>query len=123
MKTFVGLLVALLLGVAVAFIKPAQPVQMAADNKPAFAAFDVGLDNPNVASDPNIHPARKVRCVGVCLCGMISIVVLIFIVSSIVLFSNHSVRILHGMSRADELSCQRPLGPDSCSSLRVSCRR
>jgi hypothetical protein len=60
MKTFAGLLLALLLGVAVAFIRPAQPVQVVDDVKPAFT--NTGLDNPFIESDGNIHPARKCKC-------------------------------------------------------------
>jgi len=64
MKTFVGLLLALLMGVGLAFFKPAQPVQVAAGaNKPAFAASAVAaenlLDNPSIKSDDKIQPARK----------------------------------------------------------------
>ena len=61
MKSFAGLLLALLIGVAVAFIRPAQPVQVAA-SIPAFVAKgENGLDNPSIKSDDNIHPARKCK--------------------------------------------------------------
>jgi hypothetical protein len=53
--TFFGLLLVVLLGAAVAFIRPAQPVQVA--STPFLG--ETGLDNPMVASDPSIHPARK----------------------------------------------------------------
>jgi hypothetical protein len=55
MKTFTlaAVLFVAIVGMAMAFIRPAQPVQVA--QTPAF----VGLDNPAVASDGNIHPARK----------------------------------------------------------------
>ncbi|KAL7557484.1 hypothetical protein ACA910_019332 [Epithemia clementina (nom. ined.)] len=48
-----------LLGMAFAFIRPAQPLQV---NQPAEAAFVLplfGLDNPAIQDDPNILPARK----------------------------------------------------------------
>lgn len=51
--SFGSLLFALLIGVALAFIRPAQPVQVDAV-KTGF-----GLDNPAIATDGNIHPARK----------------------------------------------------------------
>lgn len=66
MKTLVGIVCALLLGVAVAFIKPAQPIQVV-DTKPAFMQAEVGLDNPNIVSDEHITPARK--CVSSSLSG------------------------------------------------------
>jgi len=55
--SFAILLFALLIGVALAFIRPAQPVQLAAA-KPVAGA---GLDNPSITSDGNIHPARKCK--------------------------------------------------------------
>jgi hypothetical protein len=68
MKSYFGLLLALLIGVAIAFIQPARPVQL---GKPAFMESSnndsnnnnkaVGLDNPAIASDGNIHPARKCK--------------------------------------------------------------
>lgn len=51
-----ALLLAVVLSVAVAWIKPAQPHQIA--NPPTF---EMGLDNPNIAADPKIHPARKCK--------------------------------------------------------------
>ena len=63
MKSFslASLVLAVLLGVAVAWIRPAQPVQVAQPGAvPAFLAGD-GLDNPAVTADPNIHPARKCK--------------------------------------------------------------
>ena len=57
--SFAALLLALLVGVAVAFIRPAQPVQVAG-TPPAFMnSGEAGLDNPAIAADNNIHPARK----------------------------------------------------------------
>ena len=50
-----ALLLAVLLGVAAAFIRPAQPVQV--ETAPYQAQS--GLDNPAIAADPSIHPARK----------------------------------------------------------------
>lgn len=65
--SFASLIFAVLLGVAVAFIRPAQPVQIAPEAAaPTFVMCD-GLDNPSVTADPNIHPARKcefVRLIG-----------------------------------------------------------
>jgi len=54
---------------AAAFFKPAVPHQakpeMAFGAKATAASFDDGLDNPEVASDMNIHPARKCGfCIG-----------------------------------------------------------
>jgi hypothetical protein len=54
-QSLVSLLVALLLGVALAFIRPARPTQIGV-TKPAFVS---GLDNPAIVADGNIHPARK----------------------------------------------------------------
>jgi hypothetical protein len=54
-QRLVSLLVALLLGVAMAFIRPAQPTQIGGA-KPACVS---GLDNPAIVADGNIHPARK----------------------------------------------------------------
>jgi hypothetical protein len=57
-----SLLLALLLGAAMAFIRPAQPVQVGngAANNLAFLTTSTGLlDNPLVVADLNIHPARK----------------------------------------------------------------
>ena len=57
-------MLALLLGAAAAFLKPMKPVQVGAGNHPngnyQFMIQQAGLlDNPGVAADPNIHPARK----------------------------------------------------------------
>ena len=61
-----------ILGVAAGFLKAAVPHQETALPKGAKspsalpAAFDAGLDNPDVVSDKNIHPARKCGfCMGV----------------------------------------------------------
>jgi hypothetical protein len=63
-------LFALLIGVTAAFLKPAAPYQV--ETKPALFArggastFDAGLDNPEIAEDTNISPARKCGfCMGV----------------------------------------------------------
>lgn len=60
-----------ILGAAAAFFEPAVPHQaqpqheMAKATKTISASFDEGLDNPAVASDMNIHPARKCGfCIG-----------------------------------------------------------
>ncbi|GAX10115.1 hypothetical protein FisN_3Lh306 [Fistulifera solaris] len=60
-STFGGILLALLIGAAVAFIRPAQPFQVENTVPPSVLSFKVGdeLDNANIASDNNIHPARK----------------------------------------------------------------
>jgi len=56
------------MGISVAFIMPAQPVQV--DNGVANLALAhmsniAGLDNPFIASDSNIRPARKCGfCIG-----------------------------------------------------------
>jgi hypothetical protein len=54
-QNLVSLLIALLLGVALAFIRPALPTQIGGA-KPTFVG---GLDNPAIVADGNIHPARK----------------------------------------------------------------
>jgi hypothetical protein len=67
MKSFAALLMLALLGVAMAFIRPAQPIQMeaAAPVGLAFVTADL-LDNPAIEADSNIHPARKCGfCMGV----------------------------------------------------------
>lgn len=51
-----SILFTLLVGMAFALIRPAQPIQVAL-SKPAF----VGLDNPAIVADSNIHPARKCK--------------------------------------------------------------
>ena len=63
MKSFAGILFALLIGVAVAFIRPAEPFQVENPAGPAFgaSASDDGLDNAAIQADGSIHPARKVR--------------------------------------------------------------
>ena len=66
MKSFslVALLSIVLLGVAMAFIRPAQPVQVGQnDGHSAYVLNGVGglLDNPVVHADPSIHPARKCK--------------------------------------------------------------
>jgi len=56
------LLLALLVGAAMALFKPARPVQVASKNNANTAAFVSAaglLDNPLVESDSNITPARK----------------------------------------------------------------
>ncbi|KAL7557482.1 hypothetical protein ACA910_019330 [Epithemia clementina (nom. ined.)] len=63
-QSFLALAFLALLGVAFAFIQPAQPVQVA---QPAEVAFNplFGLDNPAIQVDPNIQPARKCGfCIG-----------------------------------------------------------
>lgn len=60
MKPFVGLLLALLVGVSMAFLKPMKPVQVMdgpLDGIEKTTFF--GLDNPGVRSDDKISPARK----------------------------------------------------------------
>ena len=76
MKSFAALLtlLALFVGAAMAFIRPAQPVQMeaavavAAPGGLAFVstATDLLLDNPAIEADSSINPARKCGfCMGV----------------------------------------------------------
>jgi len=54
-----------IVGAAAGFFKAAVPHQETAVPKAAAASntfsasFDEGLDNPDVVSDMNIHPARK----------------------------------------------------------------
>ena len=60
MKSFAGILFALLLGVAIAFIRPAQPVQMETPGADYVISSD-GLDNDAILEDGNIHPARKCK--------------------------------------------------------------
>ncbi|KAL7460562.1 hypothetical protein ACHAXS_001007 [Conticribra weissflogii] len=72
-RTFLPLLALFaIIGAATAFLKAAEPhqaaqLEMANAFVPSVASsFDEGLDNPNVASDMNIHPARKCGfCIGV----------------------------------------------------------
>lgn len=68
-----AVLFALILGVAAAFFRPAQPYQvppMAADtalfvprgggsSAASSSAFDAGLDNDEIEADTNISPSRK----------------------------------------------------------------
>ena len=70
-RAFVPILLFALLGAAAAFFKAAVPHQETAIPKAPTAntfsaSFDAGLDNPAVASDMNISPARKCGfCMGV----------------------------------------------------------
>ena len=66
------LLLAALIGMAAAFFRPVAPYQVPAETKPAVflprggASLDAGLDNPEIAEDQNITPARKCGfCMGV----------------------------------------------------------
>lgn len=60
-----ALLLALFLGAAAAFFKPATPYQLPAETNPAIfaaregASFDAGLDNDEIEADTNITPSRK----------------------------------------------------------------
>lgn len=58
-----ALLLAVFLGVAAAFFKPATPYQIPAESTSSiFAArgsFDSGLDNIEIDADSNISPSRK----------------------------------------------------------------
>ena len=74
MRKFISsLLLALLVGAAAAFFRPVAPYQVvdSVDTKPAWiprggALKDSGLDNPDIAEDQNITPARKCGfCMGV----------------------------------------------------------
>ena len=72
-KVISSILFALFIGVAAAFFRPAVPYQVEVDTKPALfprggAMNDAGLDNPDIAEDQNITPARKCGfCMGVSL--------------------------------------------------------
>jgi hypothetical protein len=61
--TFTSILLALLLGVGIALIRPAQPVQNGMMAKKSLGVFagnsNNALDNENIMFDPNIQPARK----------------------------------------------------------------
>lgn len=61
-STFAGILLALLIGAAVAFIRPAQPFQVEI-SVPSGISFKIidELDNADVAADEKIHPARKCK--------------------------------------------------------------
>lgn len=63
----VVLLLLALVGVALAWIRPAQPVQVEQPKDVVVNMFGGdGLDNPAIAADSNIHPARKCGfCMGV----------------------------------------------------------
>lgn len=74
-KFITSILFAILVGTAAAFFRPMAPYQVIeAETKPALfprggaAMFDAGLDNPEIAEDQNITPARKCGfCMGVSL--------------------------------------------------------
>jgi hypothetical protein len=55
-SAFVAVVVAALFGIAMAFIRPAQPVQVV-QYGPVVGV--IGLDNPGIPESANIHPARK----------------------------------------------------------------
>ena len=58
-RSFVFVLVVALLGAAMAFIRPAQPVQVQQPAEGIMTVGMFGLDNPAIEADSNIHPARK----------------------------------------------------------------
>jgi hypothetical protein len=61
--SFAALCLALFLGLAMAFIRPAQPVQVA-NAVPSFLVTiknGDGLDNPAIEADNNIHASRKCK--------------------------------------------------------------
>jgi len=60
-KVISSILFAILIGAAAAFFRPAAPYQVEAlPAKPEFLTFGNDLlDNPNIAEDTNISPARK----------------------------------------------------------------
>lgn len=60
-SSFGGILLALLIGAAVAFIRPAQPFQVENTPPSGILSFKIvdELDNSDIAADNNIHPARK----------------------------------------------------------------
>jgi hypothetical protein len=64
--TFIAVLLAAILGIAMAFIRPVQPVQVGQQYGGPASAVSIGLDNPGIPEDSNIHPARKCGfCMGV----------------------------------------------------------
>ena len=65
-RSFLPILLLAIIGVVMSF-KAAVPHQETAVPKAAAVNnFDAGLDNPNIDSDMNIHPARKCGfCMGV----------------------------------------------------------
>ena len=77
MKKQLSLILSLIVvGLAAAFFRPAEPHQVPAAVEVSRGGFifeakeglfdDDGLDNPNVQADENIHPARKCGfCMGV----------------------------------------------------------
>jgi hypothetical protein len=122
MKSFAALLMLALLGAAMAFIRPAQPVQMEAANAApvglAFVTADL-LDNPAIEADSNIHPARKCGfCMGVSAIYNttgdrgLSLTCVEYKIGNLTRSSLHYSFFFSAVSRADELSCQRPLGRD-----------
>ena len=70
-SSITAILLALFVGAAAAFFRPAVPYQVEAPVNPAIfprggASFDAGLDNPEIEADQNIEPARKCGfCMGV----------------------------------------------------------
>lgn len=61
-KVISSIFFAILIGAAAAFFRPATPYQVEAPaGKPEFLTFGAEslLDNPNIAEDTNISPARK----------------------------------------------------------------
>lgn len=113
------------LGAAAGFYKAAVPHQEAAVPKAAAsntlsASFDEGLDNPDVVSDMNIHPARKCGfCMGV---SALICILASSLMSMLICAEPHSTFSCRKryvflctfipVSRADELPRLRPLGWD-----------
>lgn len=74
-KVISSLLFAILVGTVAAFFRPMAPYQVVEPAETSAALFvpcggasskDAGLDNPNIADDQNISPARKCGfCMGV----------------------------------------------------------
>lgn len=63
-STFGSILLALLVGVAVAFIRPAHPFQVENPSPSGIVSFKTivdELDNSDIAADDKIHPARKCK--------------------------------------------------------------
>ena len=59
-----ALFLAVFLGAAAAFFKPATPYQIPAESAPSIfsavhGSFDAGLDNAEIEADTNISPSRK----------------------------------------------------------------
>ena len=89
MKTpFVAMLMALLVGAAMAWIRPAQPVQV--DMAPV-QIFENALDNPLVPTDLNMKNARKCGfCIGVSREFAVTVALCLNLMSILTIVSSYS---------------------------------